>query len=93
MGVLRRRLLAMPTSVPIELEHGTDRTLGLLRGDVLNRGSSWAALCICLSERPPDLRALLALAGVTHGQLAPFNACADAYSVYEDACRRGKLKV
>jgi hypothetical protein len=85
----------MPSSstVPAELGHSGHEDLGVLRSGVLNHHSSWAALCICLRERPVSFRALLRIVGVTHGQVKPFNACADAYSVYEDGCLRGKIKL
>jgi hypothetical protein len=83
----------MPSAVvPTELDRDSKLELGLLRGEVLNHHSSWAALCICLQERPADFGGLLMIVGITHGQVKPFDACADAYSVYEDGCTRAKLK-
>lgn len=82
----------MPSSptVPTELDIDGQRSLSCLRGDVLNHHSSWAALCICLREKPGNLGALLTIVGVTH-QVKAFDACVDAYSVYEDGCTRGRL--
>jgi hypothetical protein len=78
--------------VPTELARDAGKELGLLRGQVLTNHSSWAALCICLRERPGDIGALLEIVGVTHRQVKPFDACADAYSVYEDACTRRRAQ-
>lgn len=84
----------MPSNptVATELQFDGRQKLSLLRSEVLNHSSSWAALCVCLQERPHSFRRLLAIVGITHGQVGPFDACVDAYSVYEDARTRGKLK-
>jgi hypothetical protein len=79
------------TPLQIDIERGKNRGLSALRSDILNHHSSWAALCLCLKVRPDSLRKLLEAAGVTHGQVGPFDACADGYSVYEDGRMRGKV--
>ena len=74
------------STVPTELGRDAGEELRFLRSQVLTNHSSWAALCICLRERPGDIGALLEIVGTTHTHVKQFDACADAYSVYEDGC-------
>lgn len=69
--------------------------LGKLRGEIMNAGSSWAALMFALETRPLDLCDLLKTVGVNDvtgvRRDRAFDACADGYTVYHDARLRDKL--
>lgn len=69
--------------------------IGVLRGAIVNDGSSWAAFQLALKTRPQSLRDLLALAHVyelgSPAREKAFDACADGYAVFHDGRSRNKL--
>jgi hypothetical protein len=93
---VRRRLGNVAIEeAPQPVTDGADAEMSKLRGEIVNFGSSWAALCMCLKVNPENFSALLFAAGVPELtgklQLRAFDACTDGYSVYRDARRRHKL--
>lgn len=89
MATLRRRLGAVTETAQSGVE------IGVLRGELVKEGSSWAALQLSLKTRPASLRDLLETAHVYElkgdQRMKAFDACADGYSVFSDARRRHKL--
>lgn len=62
----------------------------MLRNAVVDKGSSYAALLLAMRGHPADLGALLGLIGLPPRQdqrARTFDACADAFAVYEDGVR------
>ena len=58
-------------------------------------GSAWAALVIALTVKPDSLEGLLHVVGVPHEvpskyRERAFNAVADAWDIYQDACDQGE---
>lgn len=88
---VRRKLRTVATaSVTTE-----DVDKGHLRSEIVNFGSSWAALCLALQIRPVDLDELLKDVGVyklpKRSKLRAFDACVDGYTVFHDARLRRKI--
>lgn len=73
----------------------SDKEVGVFRGEIVNHGSSWAALNLALEVRPVDLPELLQIAGVYELSGArrkrAFDACVDGYAVFHDGRLRRKL--
>lgn len=87
---VRRRLCGVMATVG-----ATDVETGVLRGDVIRHGSSYAAFQLACKLKPRDMPDLLKIVGYGDlgraGDERAFNACVDGYAVYDDGRKRGKL--